>query len=101
MTSPDTLARVETACFELVRDAQPVSFTTVAARAGISRTSLYRDDSLRAIVEEHRQRGHDPRSLSGVVAEVGHLRVAVEALAERVRRHEEELRRLRRVRKAN
>ena len=40
-------------------------------------------------------------SLSGVVAEVGHLRIAVEALAERVRSHEEQLRRLTRKRKAN
>jgi AcrR family transcriptional regulator len=101
VTSPDTLARVERACTELVRDAEAVTFSSVAARAGISRATLYRDDSLRAVVEEHRQRGHDPRSLSGVVAEVGHLRIAVEALAERVRRHEEELRRLRRGRKAN
>jgi len=101
MTSPDTLARVERACAELVRDAEPVTFTNVAERAQISRTTLYRDDNLRVVVEEHRQRGHDPRTLSGVVAEVGHLRTAVEALAERVRSHEEQLRRLTRKRKAN
>jgi ubiquinone biosynthesis protein UbiJ len=100
MTSADTLTRVERACAELVREAQPVTFATVAARAQVSRTTLYRDESLRAVVEEHRQRSHDPRSLSGVVAEVSHLRTAVEALAERVRSHEEELRRFRR-RKAN
>ena len=101
MTSPDTLARIERVCAELLRDAQPVSFTTVAARARVSRTTLYRDESLRAVIEEHRLRSHDPRSLSGVVAEVGHLRAAVEALAERVRRHEEQLRLLTRARKAN
>jgi hypothetical protein len=32
--------------------------------------------------------------LTGLASEVGHLRTAVEALAERVRRHEEQLRRL-------
>ncbi|HTP30267.1 MAG TPA: hypothetical protein VMK12_32000 [Anaeromyxobacteraceae bacterium] len=101
MTSPETLARVERACAELVRDAEPVSFTNVAARAQISRTTLYRDDNLRAVVDEHRRRNHDPRSLTGIVAEVGHLRTAVEALAERVRHHEEQLRRLTRPRKAN
>jgi Family of unknown function (DUF6262) len=99
VTSPDTLARIEKACAELVRDAEPVTFTNVAARAGVSRTTLYRDDNLRAVVEEHRHRSHDPRSLSGIVAEVGHLRTAVEALAERVRRHEEQLRRLSRARR--
>jgi ubiquinone biosynthesis protein UbiJ len=101
MTSPDVLARVERVCAELLRDAQPVTFTTVAARAAISRTTLYRDQSLRAVIEEHRHRSHDPRSLSGILAEVAHLRTAVEALAERVRRHEEQLRRLTRAGKAN
>ena len=101
MTSPETLARVERACAELVHDAEPVTFAAVAERAEVSRTSLYRDDNLRAVVDEHRQRGREPRSLSGIVAEVGHLRTAVEALAERVRRHEEQLRRLDRTPKAN
>ncbi|MDQ4096318.1 MAG: DUF6262 family protein [Actinomycetota bacterium] len=100
MTSAEVLARVERACAELLRDGQPVSFTAVATRAEISRTTLYRDETLRAVVEEHRQRSHDPRSVSGLLAEVAHLRTAVEALAERVRRHEEQLRRLSRVRKA-
>jgi hypothetical protein len=77
-----------------------VTFTTIAEKSGISRTTLYRDESLRAVVVEYRTRSHDPRSLSGLVAEVGHLRTAVEALAERVRSHEEQLRRLSRTRKA-
>ena len=94
MTAPETLATVERACAELLQDAQAVTFTAVAARANISRTSLYRDENLRAVVEDHRHRSHDPRSLSGVAAEIAHLRTAVEALAERVRRHEEQLRRL-------
>lgn len=101
MTSPESLARVERACGELLRAGSPVTFTAVAARAQMSRTTLYRDATLRAVVEEHRHRSHDPRSLSGVVAEVAHLRTAVEALAERVRHHEEQLRRLSRARKAN
>ena len=101
MTSPGTLARVERECAELLRAGQPVSFTAVAARAEISRTTLYRDPALRAVIEEHRHHSHDPRSLTGIVAEVAHLRTALEALAERVRRHEEQLRRLSRARKAN
>jgi hypothetical protein len=99
MTSPETHLRVEQACAQLAREAQPVTFTTVAARAGISRTTLYRNPTLRAVVEEHRHRSHDPRSLSGLSAEVAHLRTAVEAIAERVRRHEEQLRRLNRPRR--
>ena len=34
MTPPDTLARVEQACAQLLREAEPVTFTTVAVRAG-------------------------------------------------------------------
>jgi hypothetical protein len=79
----------------------PVTFTAVAARAAVSRATLYRDESLRAVVEDHRQRSHDPRSLSGVLAEVRHLRTAVEALSDKVRRHDEQLRRLDRSRRAN
>ena len=96
MTSKETLAKVERACAALLRDAEPITFPAVAERAEISRTTLYRDENLRTVVEEHRQRGRAPRTLSGVVSEVQHLRDAVEAIAERVRHHEEQLRRLRR-----
>jgi hypothetical protein len=101
MTSAETLGHIERACDELRRAAEPVTFTAVAARSGISRTTLYRDHTLRAVIEEHRLRSHDPRSLSGVIAEIGHLRDALEALADSVRRHEEQLRRLNRTHKAN
>lgn len=100
MTTPETLASVEKACAELVYEQAPVTFTVVATRTGVSRATLYRDSSLRAVVEEHRQRSHDPRSLSGLSAEVHHLRTAVEALADKVRGHEEALRRIDRARRA-
>lgn len=103
MTAPETLARVEEACAALIADGQPVTFTNVADQANISRTSLYRDAALRAVVDEHRNAYNDPRTLSGLAAEITHLRTAVEVIAERVRDHEEQLRRLdtRRTRKAN
>jgi len=92
VTSPDTLARVENACSALHRDAKPITFVSVAALAGVSRTSLYRDPSLRAVVDEYRAARADPRTLSGLTREVDHLRTAVELLADRVRHHEEQLR---------
>jgi hypothetical protein len=101
MTSAETLAQVERVCAELVRAAEPVTFTAVAARSGVSRTTLYRDRTIRAVIEEHRLRNHEPRSLSGLSSEVAHLRDAVEAMAGTVRRHEEQLRRINRTRKAN
>lgn len=100
MTTPETLANVERACAELLSERAPVTFTVVATRTGVSRATLYRDLTLRAVVEEHRQRSHDPRSLSGLSAEVRHLRTAVEALADKVRGHEETLRRIDRARRA-
>jgi Family of unknown function (DUF6262) len=90
----DNLAAVETACRELATASEPVTFTTIAERTGISRTTLYRNPELRAIIEEHRHHSHDPRTLTGLTAEIGHLRTAVEALADRVRHQEERLRRL-------
>ena len=96
-----TLAKIEKTCSELLERGEPVTFTTVAATAGISRTSLYRDQTLRTVVEEHRMHSHDPRTMSGLTTEIGHLRTAVEALAERVRRHEEQLRRLEGVRRSD
>jgi hypothetical protein len=94
MTSKETLGKIERACVDLLHRGEPVTFTTVASLAGISRTSLYRDPTLRTVVEEHRSRSHDPRTMSGLASEVGHLRTAVEILADRVRHHEERLRRL-------
>jgi Family of unknown function (DUF6262) len=94
MTAPETLAKIEQTCADLLQEGEPVTFTTVASAAGISRTTLYRDVTLRTVVEEHRTRSHDPRTMSGLASEIGHLRTAVEALAERVRRHEEQLRHL-------
>jgi hypothetical protein len=101
MTSKETLAKVERTCTDLLQRGEPVTFTTVAATAGISRTSLYRDQTLRTVVEEHRMRSHDPRTMTGLISEVGHLRTAVEALADRVRHHEEQLRHLDSVRRPN
>lgn len=85
---------IETICRELAAAGMPITFTTIAERARTSRTTLYRDPELRAVIEEHRHRSHDPRTLASLTAEIGHLRTAVEALADRVRRQEERLRRI-------
>jgi hypothetical protein len=90
----DHIAAIERACRDLAATGQPVTFTTIAERTGISRTTLYRNHQLRAVIEEHRHHSHDPRTLTGLTAEIGHLRTAVAALADRVRHHEERLRRL-------
>lgn len=90
----NNLSNVEAACTELAANNQPVTFTAVAERTGISRTTLYRNPDLRAIIDEHRQRSNDPRTLTNLTTEIAHLRTGVEALAHRVRQQEERLRRL-------
>jgi len=92
--SENTLARVERVCTELVTTGHPITFTAVAEHAQIGRATLYRDLQLRAIVDEHRTRQIDARTLSGLATDFAHLRTAVEALAETVKRHEEQIRKL-------
>jgi hypothetical protein len=94
MSSPELAARAEQACTELARSGQPVTFTAVAARASIGRATLYRDPALRAVVEDHRHRAASATTLTGLAADIDALRTAIEAVAARVRCHEEQLRRL-------
>jgi Family of unknown function (DUF6262) len=92
--SEQTRQRVERACTELVADGEPITFTAVAARAGVGRATLYRNPTLRALVEEHRARTREAHTLSGLAAEVAQLRTGLEAVAARVRHHDQQLRRL-------
>lgn len=94
MTHASTLGRVERACTQLHHDGHTVTFTAVAARTGLGRTTLYRNPTLRAVIEEHRRRSTTSGTLTGLTDEIATLRTALDALATRVRRHEEQLRRL-------
>jgi hypothetical protein len=62
--------------------------------ARVSRTTRYRRADLRAVVDGHRARGRDATTLTGLIVQIDQLRRSLEALAARVRRHEEQLRRL-------
>jgi Family of unknown function (DUF6262) len=95
----DQQARVEATCAELAAAGQPVTFAQVAARTGISRTTLYRRTDLRAVIDEHRARGRDATTLTGLAVQIDQLRRSLEAVAANVRRHEEQLRRLERARR--
>jgi hypothetical protein len=94
MTSTTTLNRIERACAQLHRDGQPVTFTAVAAATGLGRTTLYRNPDLRAVIDQHRHRAAASGTLTGLTDELATLRTAVEVIADRVRKHEEQLRRL-------
>lgn len=90
------VARVEQACAEIAEQGTSLTFTQVAARVGTSKATLYRRAELRSIIEEHRARHREARTLSGLVIEIDQLRQGLEAVAARVRHHEEILRDIRR-----
>jgi hypothetical protein len=91
------LARVEQACSELVAAGEQVTFDAVAAKAAIGRATLYRRPELHAVVTEHRWRGAEALTLTGLVVQLDQLRQVVEAMAAKLRHHEELLRKLSRV----
>ena len=88
------LQAVEAACARLAQHGEAITFTAIANHTGISRTTLYRNPQLRAVVEEHRSHTHDPHTLTGLAAEITHLRTGLQALADKVRNQEERLRHL-------
>ncbi len=90
------IARVEQACAQISDVGSPLTFAAVAARVGISKATLYRRPELRAVIEEHRRRGREAHTLTGLVVELDQLRHGLEAVAAKVRRHEEVLRDLQR-----
>lgn len=64
------LEKVENACAELATAGQAITFTAVGRHAAISRTTLYCNPQLRAIVEEYRRHSHDRHTLTGLAAEI-------------------------------
>ena len=88
--------RVEQACRELAATNAPITFPAVADLAGVGRATLYRRPELRAVVEAHRQHNREALTLTGLAVQLDQLRTGLEAVAAKVRRQEEELRKLRR-----
>jgi hypothetical protein len=88
------LQATEHACIELAARGEPVTFVTIAGHTGIPRVTLYRNPSLRAIVEEHRARARGATTLTGLAAQLASQQLTLHALADKIRRHEELLRKL-------
>lgn len=91
MSSESALGRVDRACAQLRSDGTPVTFTAVAATAGLGRTTLYRNPALRAVIDDHCRRDGSG-TLAGITDEIALLRTALDALADRVCRHDEQIR---------
>ena len=92
MTNP-TLNQIERACTELARDGQPITIAAVAEHAGISRSTIYRNPEMRAVIEHHRQTAPDS-GITAITDELTTLRQAVQTLADTIRQHDAQLRRL-------
>jgi len=95
MTDTDT-ARVRTACEALAATGADITFTAVAAKSGISRATCYRRRELRAIIDSYRSRHGGLLTLTGLADRVDNLTQALDAVAAKVRRQEEEIRAFRR-----
>ena len=94
-------AVVRDACSELISAGKAVTFSAVARQTAISRTTLYRRHDLRDVIDQHREQGGSQLSLDRMAAEIDQLRHALEATAASVRRHEEQIRSLKKTRRAS
>ena len=96
----DDYVEVENACIQLAAQGRHVTFPDVAARTGISRTTLYRRHDLRQLIEQHRQTRSDDLSPAQLATQVSQLQQALKAVAATVRQHDEQLRALKRASRA-
>jgi 16S rRNA C967 or C1407 C5-methylase (RsmB/RsmF family) len=64
---------------------------------GISRATLYRRRELRALIDAHRDPDGDTVTVTALATQIDQLRKSLEAVAANVRRHDDDLRALKRV----
>lgn len=88
--------RVRAACEQILAAGRDVTFAAVAEHSGISRATCYRDRQLRAVIDAYRSRQGELLTISGLADRLDNLTQALEAVAAKVRRQEEELRTLKR-----
>lgn len=93
MTFHNKINLVERACTDLAHEDRPITIVAIAAATGLSRSTIYRSTELRSIIEHHK---HPGTPMNALTDELTTLRTAVNSLAEQVRRHDEQLRRMRR-----
>ncbi|MDN5762477.1 MAG: helix-turn-helix domain-containing protein [Microlunatus sp.] len=85
-----TLNQVERVCTQLHQQGHTVTFAAVADLTGLGRSTLYRDPTIRAVIDQHRHRSTNTGTITGLTDQIATL----DALADKVRRHDEQLRRL-------
>jgi hypothetical protein len=93
---PDDADRVRAACETLAAARTDITFTAVAQASGISRATCYRRRDLRAIIDAYRSRHGELLTLTGLADRIDNLTQALDAVAAKVRRQDEEIRALKR-----
>ena len=100
MTDPDTdTERIQAACERLLAACRDVTFTAVAETSRISRATCYRRRELREIIDNYRSRHGELLTLTGLTTRLDNLTQALEAVAAKIRRQEEEIRALKAARR--
>jgi len=84
--------RVRSACEQLLAAGRDVTFAAVAEHSGISRATCYRNRQLRAVIDAYRSRHGEMLTITGLAERLDNLTQALDAVAAKVRRQEEELR---------
>jgi hypothetical protein len=88
--------RVRSACEQLLAAGRDVTFAAIAEHSGISRATCYRNRQLRAVIDAYRSRHGEMLTITGLADRLDNLTQALDAVAAKVRRQEEELRTLKR-----
>ncbi len=90
------LNQIERVCADLARDGHPITIAAVADRAGIARSTIYRNPELRTMIEHHRQTAPDGTitAITAITDELATLRASIQTLADTVRQHDAKIRRL-------
>jgi hypothetical protein len=75
------LNQIERACLHLAMNGQAVTIAAVAEIGGVSRSTIYRNEGLRAVIEHHRHTAPD-KTITALTEEIATLRATVMTLAE-------------------
>ena len=97
MTDDTPAQRVRGACEQLLAAGHDVTFTAIAQASGIARATCYRNRDLRSVIDTYRSRHGEQLTLTTLADRIDNLTQALDALAGKVRRQEEEIRSLKRT----
>ena len=92
-----TRERAKAAPEQLLAAGSDVTFTAVADTSGISRATCYRRRELREIIDRYRSHHGELLTITSLATRLDNLTQALDAVAAKVRRQEEEIRSLKRA----